>query len=53
MGPGVGEIMAELIATGGTTAPIAPFSIDRFALGRATTETIPNQTSVAERRRTT
>lgn len=58
MGPGVGEIMAELIATGRTTAPIAPFSIERFALGRTTTATIPNQTkqnqtSVAERRRTT
>lgn len=31
MGPGVGEIMAELIATGATNAPIAPFSIARFA----------------------
>ena len=31
LGPGVGEIMAELIATGATNAPIAPFSITRFA----------------------
>lgn len=31
MGPGVGEIMAELIATGATQAPLAPFSITRFA----------------------
>lgn len=30
MGPGVGELMAELIATGKTNAPIAPFSIARF-----------------------
>jgi len=31
MGPGVGDIMAELIATGHTQAPIRPFSIARFA----------------------
>jgi sarcosine oxidase subunit beta len=31
MGPGVGSLMAELIATGATQAPIAPFSITRFA----------------------
>ncbi|WP_339114722.1 FAD-dependent oxidoreductase [Thioclava sp. GXIMD2076] len=31
MGPGVGDIMAELIATGHTQAPISPFSIARFA----------------------
>ncbi len=31
MGPGVGEIMAGLIATGATQAPLAPFSITRFA----------------------
>lgn len=29
--PGVGEVMAELIATGQTRTPIAPFSIGRFA----------------------
>jgi sarcosine oxidase subunit beta len=31
LGPGVGDAMAELIATGVTTTPIAPFSIARFA----------------------
>ena len=31
MGPGVGDIMAGLISTGGTNAPLAPFSITRFA----------------------
>jgi sarcosine oxidase subunit beta len=30
LGPGVGDVMAELIATGATTTPIAPFSITRF-----------------------
>ncbi|WP_417436765.1 NAD(P)/FAD-dependent oxidoreductase [Idiomarina abyssalis] len=30
MGPGVGELMAELIATGETNAPITPFNISRF-----------------------
>ncbi|HKX41612.1 MAG TPA: FAD-binding oxidoreductase, partial [Burkholderiaceae bacterium] len=29
--PGVGEVMAELIATGATTTPIATFGIGRFA----------------------
>lgn len=29
--PGVGETMAELMATGSTATPIAPFSIARFA----------------------
>lgn len=28
--PGVGEVMAELLATGQTSTPIAPFSIARF-----------------------
>lgn len=32
MGPGVGELMGELIATGATQAPITPFSIARFAV---------------------
>ena len=36
IGPGVGEVMAELIATGATTTPIAPFSIARFAQTSAT-----------------
>lgn len=31
LGPGVGDVMAELIATGQTTTPIAPFHIGRFA----------------------
>ncbi|WP_049623493.1 NAD(P)/FAD-dependent oxidoreductase [Frateuria defendens] len=29
--PGVGEVMAELLATGRTSTPIEPFSIGRFA----------------------
>jgi sarcosine oxidase subunit beta len=33
IGPGVGEVMAELLATGQTSTPIAPFSIARFAGG--------------------
>lgn len=33
LGPGVGDVMAELIATGQTDTPIAPFSITRFASG--------------------
>ena len=33
--PGVGETMAELIATGQTSTPIAPFSIGRFAKAEA------------------
>ena len=31
LGPGVGDVMAELIHTGATTTPIAPFHISRFA----------------------
>ncbi len=31
LGPGVGDVMAELIDTGATTTPIEPFSISRFA----------------------
>lgn len=31
LGPGVGDVMAELIATGSTTTPIEPFGIGRFA----------------------
>ena len=30
LGPGVGDVMAELIDTGATTTPIAPFHIGRF-----------------------
>lgn len=33
LGPGVGDVMAELLDTGITTTPIAPFSIGRFATG--------------------
>ncbi|WP_339543421.1 NAD(P)/FAD-dependent oxidoreductase [Pseudomonas sp. JAI120] len=32
LGPGVGDVMAELLATGSTSTPIEPFSITRFAL---------------------
>lgn len=31
LGPGVGDVMAELISTGATKTPIADFSITRFA----------------------
>ncbi len=31
LGPGVGDVMAELLSTGGTSTPIEPFSITRFA----------------------
>lgn len=31
LGPGVGDVMAELIATGRTETPIEPFNISRFA----------------------
>lgn len=31
IGPGVGDVMAELIATGSTSTPIAPYAISRFA----------------------
>jgi sarcosine oxidase subunit beta len=31
LGPGVGEVMAELIHTGATTTPIEPFHIARFS----------------------
>ncbi|HTN49347.1 MAG TPA: FAD-dependent oxidoreductase [Burkholderiaceae bacterium] len=31
LGPGVGDVMAELIATGATSTPIEPFHIRRFA----------------------
>ncbi|MCZ8181377.1 MAG: FAD-binding oxidoreductase [Beijerinckiaceae bacterium] len=38
LGPGVGDVMAELIATGQTSTPIEPFTIARFA-GGATNQT--------------
>lgn len=31
LGPGVGDVMAELISTGATTTPIEPFHIRRFS----------------------
>ena len=31
LGPGVGDVMAELISTGSTSTSISPFSINRFA----------------------
>jgi sarcosine oxidase subunit beta len=31
LGPGVGALMAELVATAATNLPIAPFRVDRFA----------------------
>jgi sarcosine oxidase subunit beta len=31
IGPGVGDVMAELIATGATTTPIADYAIARFS----------------------
>jgi sarcosine oxidase subunit beta len=33
LGPGVGSMMAELVATGRTNLPIAPFSVERFQPG--------------------
>lgn len=34
IGPGVGDVMAELIATGATSTPIEPYRISRFAAAR-------------------
>jgi len=41
LGPGVGDVMAELIATGATSTPIAPFHIQRFAASPATANPTP------------
>lgn len=41
LGPGVGEVMAELIATGATSTPITPFHIGRFTPQPATDSTSP------------
>jgi glycine/D-amino acid oxidase-like deaminating enzyme len=38
LGPGVGAMMAELVATGATNLPIAPFRVDRFKDGLAATD---------------
>ena len=35
LAPGVGALMAELIATGKTNLPLEPFRIARFAAARA------------------
>lgn len=35
LGPGVGDVMAELIATGQTSTPIEPFAMARFAVPSA------------------
>lgn len=35
LGPGVGDVMAELIATGATSTPIEPFHIARFATAQS------------------
>lgn len=31
IGPGVGDVLAELIDSGATDVPLAPYRIDRFA----------------------
>jgi glycine/D-amino acid oxidase-like deaminating enzyme len=31
LSPGVGALMAELVATGATNLPITPFNVNRFA----------------------
>lgn len=36
LGPGVGDVMAELIATGSTSTPIQPFHISRFSKPKST-----------------
>ncbi|MEO7493829.1 MAG: sarcosine oxidase subunit beta, partial [Massilia sp.] len=35
LGPGVGDVMAELIHTGSTSTPIEAFHIGRFAMAGA------------------
>jgi sarcosine oxidase subunit beta len=37
LGPGVGALMAELVASGHTNLPIEPFRVDRFAAQRSAT----------------
>lgn len=41
LGPGVGDVMAELIDTGATTTPIEPFHIQRFAAPRGLAPSTP------------
>jgi len=47
LGPGVGDVMAELIDTGATTTPIEPFHIQRFAASPATAQTTPRAAASA------
>jgi sarcosine oxidase subunit beta len=47
LGPGVGDVMAELIDTGATTTPIEPFHIRRFAVLRAAAPSTPRATASA------
>jgi sarcosine oxidase, subunit beta len=42
LGPGVGEVMAELIDTGKTSIPIEPFNISRFAAPTSCKERVPH-----------
>lgn len=42
LGPGVGDVMAELIDRGATTTPIDPFAIGRFAAAPASS-TLPRE----------
>ena len=41
IGPGVGETMAELIATGATDIPIAPYAVSRFGPPRMIRDIVP------------
>jgi len=47
LGPGVGDVMAELIDTGVTTTPIEPFHIRRFAASAANAQTTPRAAASA------
>ncbi|EGH70537.1 FAD dependent oxidoreductase, partial [Pseudomonas syringae pv. aceris str. M302273] len=45
LGPGVGDVMAELISTGTTSTSISPFDIRRFDVSLA--DNLTEQTSKA------
>lgn len=47
LGPGVGDVMAELIDTGATSTPIEPFHIQRFAASAAAAPTAPRAAAAA------
>jgi sarcosine oxidase subunit beta len=47
VGPGVGDVMAELIDTGKTVTPIDPFHIRRFAAARTADTAAPVSTGVS------